>query len=489
MALSAAMQWEVRTGGSAANSGGFTLGASGTDYSKQNSAQFSVTDLAIDAVTNTKVTSATISFDATSPGNTLIVSAGAGFTTGTYEILSVAAGVATLDRAVGTVGSTGGTAKLGGAKSHPIDVDTIIVPGNICWVESGSYAAHTSTKTFTCDGSLAGGDIWFIGYPSGGSRTNQDVTEAIMPVFTSATNSVDIFTTNAANFLGFKNFKLTHTAGTRGKGFTNGTGGTNNATRFVNCITDGCSWGFYFGNGASTTTVGVTLINCTVRNGASGGIALLQGQNASFVHGCYIADCAGPGITVGQTGTAIWFVCDNTIIDSMTGASGYGIQVTCTTASTNTAGFHVTDCVFWTNAQAGIRYDYTTGRMPTHFVANCIFVSNKYGQQCATSGIINGTQMVGRNNAYYNNTSGALSNVAAGDGDVTLTGDPFTSPSGSADFSLNNTAGAGAACRSAGWPPRIGALGATAGTNYKDIGALQAQPTASGGTIAYGYAG
>lgn len=489
MALSAAMRWEARTGGNAANSGGFKLGASGTDYSQQPSAQFSVTDLAIDAVHNTKVTSATISFDATSPGNTLIVSAGAGFTTGTYEILSVAAGVATLDRAVGTTSSTGGTAKLGGAKSHPIDVDTIIVPGNICWVESGSYPTHTATKTFTCDGSLAGGDIWFIGYPAGGSRTNQDITEASMPVFTSATNSVDIFTTNAANFLGFRNFKLTHTAATRGKGFTNGTGGTNNATRFVNCITDGCSWGFYFGNGASTTVVGVSTIFCTARNGTSGGMTFLQGQNASFVHGCYIADCAGPGITVGQTGTAIWFVCSNTIIDSMTGGSGYGIQVTCTTASTNTAGFHVTDCVFWTNAQAGIRYDYTTGRMPTHFVANCLFISNKYGQQCATSGIIDGTQMTSRNNAYYNNTSGALSNVAAGDNDVTLTGDPFTSPGGSADFSLNNTAGAGADCRSAGYPSRVGALGATAGTGYKDIGPLQAQPSAGGGTVAYGFAG
>jgi hypothetical protein len=78
--------------------------------------------------------------------------------------------------------------------------------------------------------------------------------------------------------------------------------------------------------------------------------------------------------------------------------------------------------------------------------------------------------------------------VAAGDGDVTMTGDPFNNAA-SSDFSLNNTASAGAACRSAGWPGRIGALGATAGTNYMDIGALQAQPSAGGGTVAYGFAG
>ena len=362
-------------------------------------------------------------------------------------------------------------------------------PGNNIYVQSGSYTAHTSTKTFTCDGTLAGGDIWFIGYPSGGSRTNQDVTEASMPVFTSATNSVAIFTTNNANFLGFRNIKVTHTAATRGVGWTNGTSATSNGTRFVNCITDGCLYGFDFGNGASTTIVGVNIIDCTVRNGTAGGIRLLQGQNASFVHGCYILDCAGPGITIGNTTTGIWFVCTNTIIDSMTGASGYGIHVTCTTATTNTAAFQVIDCDFWNNAQSGIYYAYTTGRMPTHFVSNCVFVANgAYGQSCATAGIIDGTQMVARANAYYNNTSGARNNVAAGDGDVTLSGDPFTSASGS-DFSLNNTAGAGAAARSAGYPARVGALGATAGTGYKDIGPLQAQASAGGGTVAYGFAG
>lgn len=490
MAITGTTVWEVRTTGNAANGGGYDAALGGTDYSQQNAAQVAYTDLVIDATTNTKCTSAGNPFTSNHVGNIINVTGGTGFTVQRVQVVSVAAGVATCDKSLGTLGSTGGTGNLGGALANPVDADAVYAPGNLIYVQSGTYAAHTATKTFTCDGSLAGGDIWFIGYPvGGGSRSNQDVTESSMPVFTSATNSVDIFTTNAANFLGFKNFKLTHTAATRGKGFTNGTSGTSNATRFVNCITDGCSWGFYFGNGATTTTVGVTLVNCTVRNGTSGGITLLHGQNASFVHGCYIIDCAGPGITVGNTTTGIWFVCDNTIIDSMTGASGHGIQITCTTSTINTAGVHITDCDFWNNAKAGIRYDYTTGRMPTHFVANCIFVNNgTYGQSCATAGIIDGTQMVGRANAYYNNTSGARQNVAAGDGDVTLTGDPFTSATGS-DFSLNNTSGAGAAARSAGWPARVGALGATAGTGYKDIGPLQAQATAGGGTVAYGFAG
>lgn len=490
MALSAAMRWEARTGGSAANSGGFTLGASGTDYSQQNSAQFSVTDLAIDAVDATKVTSATISFDATSPGNTLIVSAGAGFTTGTYEILSVAAGVATLDRAVGTTSSTGGTAKLGGAKSHPIDVDTIIVPGNICWVESGSYAAHTSTKTFTCDGTLAGGNISFIGYPSGGSRTDQDVTEASMPVFTSATNSVAIFTTNNANFLRFRNFKVTHTAATRGVGFTNATAATTNGTRFENCIMDGCLWAVDYGNGGSSTSnQGCEFYTCKALNGTAGGFRLLGNTASTMIMNCYFKANAGPGISLGTTSVNVVGDIIGCVFNGQTGASGHGVLVACTTATTLPAAIRIINNDFYNNAQSGLRFAYTTGRGTGHTVVNNSFVNNgAYGVSCATAGILDGTQVVCRSNAFYNNTSGARQNFQTGEGDITLTGVPFTN-AGSDDFSLDNTASEGAAMRSVAWPNRVGAVGATAGTNYGDVGPLQVQPSAGGGTVAYGFAG
>ncbi len=39
MALTSAVAWEVRTGGSDSNGGGYTVGAGGTDYSQQNAAQ------------------------------------------------------------------------------------------------------------------------------------------------------------------------------------------------------------------------------------------------------------------------------------------------------------------------------------------------------------------------------------------------------------------------------------------------------------------
>ena len=65
-----------------------------------------------------------------------------------------------------------------------------------------------------------------------------------------------------------------------------------------------------------------------------------------------------------------------------------------------------------------------------------------------------GTDQVGASNAYYGNTSGALHNFPSLPGDVTLTGSPFTNPSGG-DFTLNNTAGAGLACQAVGFPSSL----------------------------------
>src|SRR6476661_4844198 len=122
MSLSAATVWEVRPAGSGAsdnNGGGFVAGASGTDFSQQDAAAYSGTNLAIDAATNTKVTSATHNFVAADVGNLLQITAGAGFTTGFYQIVSVASNAATLDRSAGTLGSTGGTFAVGGALASP----------------------------------------------------------------------------------------------------------------------------------------------------------------------------------------------------------------------------------------------------------------------------------------------------------------------------------------------------------------------------------
>src|SRR3990172_522671 len=101
MALPATTVWEVRTDGNDANGGGFVTGASGTDRSQQAAAQIAYTDLVIGGTT-TELTSAAFPFSAAEVGNILNVTGGTGFTTGWYQVVSVAAGVATKDWSVGT---------------------------------------------------------------------------------------------------------------------------------------------------------------------------------------------------------------------------------------------------------------------------------------------------------------------------------------------------------------------------------------------------
>jgi hypothetical protein len=72
------------------------------------------------------------------------------------------------------------------------------------------------------------------------------------------------------------------------------------------------------------------------------------------------------------------------------------------------------------------------------------------------------------NNAFYNNGTAPTVGFNAGIGTVTLSANPYTSIG--SDFSLNSTAGGGAACKGAGWP---GALN-FGGTGHADIGPLQA---------------
>lgn len=485
MALSAAMKWTVKTGGSSGNSGGFRVGASGTDYTKQNAAQFSVTDLAIDAVDNTKVTSATIGFDATSPGNTLIVSAGAGFTTGTFEILSVAAGVATLDRAVGTIGSTGGTAKLGGAKSRLDDCDGVLVAGNTIYVEAGTYTS-TTTNTLTADGT-ATAKIRVIGYTSGGSQTDADITEANMPVMTSATNSIAIITMTGAPFWSFRNIKITHTAGTRGNGIVTSGSITSFGPQLYNCVFDGCLSGI---NEGSVNMAGMQACRCTIRNSTSHGVVLNSASSTTVpmsFDSCHIYSNAGAGITAASSNLQGLSI-KRSVIHGNTGANGHGIWLQQTTAGWNAVIIDIDSNVLYNNAQSGLRAEFTTTH-PILGITNNILVSNgAYGVSFATAGMADTMWAKVYANAYYNNTSGARQNFVTGDGDVTLSGVPFTS-AGSNDFTLDNTASEGAACRSAAFPSAVGALGGTAGTNYGDIGPLQAQATAGGGTVAYGFAG
>lgn len=156
-AIHADTVWECRADATAnnVNGGGYNASnaSAGTDFSQQETAEDNGTDLAIDAVDNTIVTSATHNFVAADNGNIIHITAGTGFTAGWYEIASTASNAATLDRACGTVGSTNGTWYLGGAISLASALDDefidTLVAGNTVWIEEGTYTLSETASSAT----------------------------------------------------------------------------------------------------------------------------------------------------------------------------------------------------------------------------------------------------------------------------------------------------------------------------------------------------
>ena len=168
MGFSSSTQWEFQTTGDNANGGGFYNADPGVsvDYPLANTS-YAYTDIVIDAVTNTKITSATRPFVGADAGNIINITAGTGFTVQRVQITSVdGSNVATCDKAVGTVASTGGTGTLGGALAVPTDaLLELNIAGNTWWVKADTY-------TFLGNISVAAGGAYYdtysylIGYSS-----------------------------------------------------------------------------------------------------------------------------------------------------------------------------------------------------------------------------------------------------------------------------------------------------------------------------------
>jgi hypothetical protein len=115
----------------------------------------------------------------------------------------------------------------------------------------------------------------------------------------------------------------------------------------------------------------------------------------------------------------------------------------------------------------------------------CLMVINNIFYLCAGYGINNssGTNLL--EGLVINNAMGSITSTRLngfGDveeiGDITLSGNPWTDAA-NGDFTLNNTAGAGAACREVGYPTDIDQDGTQ--DNWRDLGALQHECPAGGG--------
>jgi hypothetical protein len=476
--ISGSTVWEVRpTVGNDTNGGGFVTGASGTDFSQQNAKNSggnnsSETDAV--AVGTTTITSATASFTAAIVGNIVFFSGGTGTITAQWRQVATFVNGTTITIDASIAASTGMTMNIGGALATPAQAYTNAISSNTIWGKA--TASYTVTSAQTLAGQN-GQPITFIGYTTTRGDNGQFT-------WTTATNSIDLFTfSNAYNYV-FQNVIFSTTAGTPGDGFhASAGGGTSGLVHFVNCSLQGFAVAILGNFSATESFVTIIVENTEIKTSVAQGIF---NDGVTVVLGSYIHDNGTDGIAtenaIGQV-TGPLFVAHSIIKSN--GANGINYNV-------NT-GSPINSAYIWpillnnaiiNNTNDGIRLNVNAPGQPGSIIAwnNIIDSNGGFG----INGV--GTPPLGigltsfLSNAYRANTSGNQNNFSAGTGDVALSADPFVSRGGN-NFALNSTAGGGTACKGAGFPGvlQIG------GTGHIDIGPLQSSggggstaPSASG---------
>jgi hypothetical protein len=197
-------------------------------------------------------------------------------------------------------------------------------------------------------------------------------------------------------------------------------------------------------------------------------------QAGGLIKDCYVHDNSCPGGTIVNFGTVV----TGCIFDTNTGASSDGLILNAAYSSGRSPIFNN---VFYANGRDGIR---NTGNYYGDCISDNIFVNNVGIGLNTTAMSPLRDSVFYHHNAYFGNGT-ARSGNNAGTGDVTLTGDPFVDAA-NGNFALNNTAGAGAACRAAGYP---GTFPGGLTTGYSDIGPIQHQETASVSGGSYTFVG
>lgn len=333
-----------------------------------------------------------------------------------------------VDPAVGDNGNLGTSEGVGNAwQTIQYAADHATTAGDIVYVKASATITLAAIIDFDTYGGSAAAAISFVGYTSVITDNGRVVIDGNSAV-------VNCFKKAGKDYLIFKNFELKNATGN----------------------------GFYeFSNYYST------LVNIVSHN--NGGIGIYLNQN-DCLSMCSAYSNSGKGFSVGaQTFASCLSAYDN-------GGNGiefraYNNSGSFLLAHHNTGvGVYIGNvCGYYSNLTSdgntsyGIKIDNSSGVM----VQNSLITNNGATGLYFNSGSSNG---IFDYNAFYNNTTADTNGVKGGH-EVTLTADPYTNI-GSDDFTLNSTAGGGAACKAAGFPLNIG-LSATK-TSYIDIGACQA---------------
>jgi hypothetical protein len=423
-----------------------TAGVWTIDYSQTGTCPYSFTDMVIDATTNTKFSSAAKPVGKNFVGNLINVTSGTGFTVQVVEVVSTSGTVATCDKSLGTLSSTGGNGNMGGSLASPGQSGKAAISTNSVFIKSATYSI-TSASTNISGGCLSwpanssgNGTAGIVGY--GAVRCDfgtkpllqaSGITTATLVLSSTSTNCINI-SVDGASLTAIKGIATTNTVGIFAYKCK-----ASNCTNFgfdcaacIACEATGCST-------SSAAFGGSIHLFCTAHNNSNTGF----GSSGNF----------------GGTQKACFCLSTNN-----TGAASDGFSLG--------AGSTYVNCTAYGNGRDGFRIASANGNGT---VINCIAYGNTSTGFNSNSGCICLLSFCAAGN-NSTNIGTTISNQFDFN-NITLTASPFTNVAGN-DYSLNTTAGGGAACRAAGLMGTFPGLSTTA---FQDLGAVQHQDAGGGG--------
>jgi hypothetical protein len=442
------MQWWVRSGGSQTNGGGFdaTVSGSGINYADRDTAIGSASNFATPSAGSTTLTSASNPFTSGMIGNVIRFSAGTNFATGHYVITGyTSSSQVTLDRSpTASAAGSGGVGSIGGAL---LDLRSFATSSSAGGGDLPAFAAPVAAGhviNFRCSTSLAD--------PSTPDWTTSNYYT--FPAGNTTGGSIRLIGYNGRPLISALSLWFYQTSGWHFTSISIKSSGVGAVANFFNTcdlmIFEDC---IFDQNGVDMGACGdnsYAALGCLVRNSGStsAGIsaAFPSGSYGDKIIGCRIDGWRGPAITVGSVSGS---VLRNVIANCH--CSGGAVQLTDASFTTPALVMHN---VFYNNASHGLEITQVNPAFMSVIRNNIFWGNGGYGIKYLASTGDSFARGKCDYNALGSNTSGAYSNFTGGTHDVVLTGDPFTNAAAK-DFSLNNAAGAGAVCKSVGWPLTI----------------------------------
>ena len=508
-AIAATTTWEVRaTHGSNVYGGGFVPAITAIS---------SKTDLVVSAGSNVQVSSATYTFTSADVGRYINITAGTGFATGYYQVLSVTTGVAILDRSPAPVSTTGGsfTAYYGIDYTQQNSKNT--TGNNISTtdaVTAGTTTVVSATGAFTADivgnviylaggsGSIVGGWYEVTAYTNATTITVDRSTglTAGTGVTMNIGGALQTLAQLSTNMVGgnqaFVKAEATY-------GISSGLTLSQNEIGYTSLRGDGGKATIQDTATASITLVAMSsgnlrnfIVDCNSQTGTTG-VSVSGGAVLSDL----VKNCATRGVFLTNPSGGVQMVINSEITGDLTGSTGGIVLDSATSATASIIGNYIHDGIangiagsgggsaFISNnvisnrtggSSSGISVNY-----PSLIVTNnTIYNTGSYGINTYNFGtdaifnnIISTTGAAGINvstatiatyrtdgNAFYSNTGAAATGINSpvpypyvNSKDIAVTYQPFTSTV-TPDYSLNSTVGGGAALKNTGVPYSVPTL-------------------------------